>query len=41
MLKTELAWSKKLVGELRAKTINWSPRWLRKIAAEFEGPGRS
>ena len=40
MPKAELVWTKKLAGELRSKRLTWSPRWLRRIAAEFEDPDR-
>jgi len=41
MLKAELAWVKRLVGELKSKGLTWSPQWLRKVAATFEGSGSS
>jgi hypothetical protein len=41
MLKAELTWVKRLVEELESKALTWSRPWLRKVAAEFEGPARS
>ncbi|WP_035055526.1 PadR family transcriptional regulator [Andreprevotia chitinilytica] len=37
MLQAELGWVRALIDELRAKTITWSPAWLREIAAAFAG----
>jgi DNA-binding PadR family transcriptional regulator len=36
MLKAELAWVKKVVEELKSRSLTWSSQWLRKVAAEFE-----
>jgi DNA-binding PadR family transcriptional regulator len=41
MLRAELTWVKKLVEELESKALTWSRPWLRKVAAEFEGPTHS
>ena len=38
MLKAELAWLKKLVEDLKSKALTWNTQWLRKMAAELEGP---
>jgi DNA-binding PadR family transcriptional regulator len=40
MLKAELAWVRKLIGELKSKTLTWSQPWLGKMAAQFEDPNR-
>ena len=38
MLKAELAWVRKLVDDLKSKALTWNTQWLRKMAAELEGP---
>jgi DNA-binding PadR family transcriptional regulator len=35
MLRTELAWVRSLIDDLQAKSVSWSRRWLRKVAAAY------
>jgi DNA-binding PadR family transcriptional regulator len=36
VMKAELSWVKELADDLRNGVLEWNPKWLKKIAAEFD-----
>ena len=38
VINAELGWVKALVDDLRSGALEWNPKWLKKIAAQFEPP---